>query len=158
MCVCVFVCMFAIGGHTVGPIGPKFCTEVRSHPGSVIGYVRTRRPHPPGRGWPRSASGGPPSPNRAFLRKLYKTKVGECPRFSGGGSGQIWRRTLPKWPGARPSGTLGSAAVVPGPIGPKLGRSVGHVGKGSGGMSGTLRPMSGVPGLGKGCLWRSVGS
>ena len=64
------------------------------------------RPAPTsGRGWPRSASGGPPSPHRAFLRKLYKTKVGERPRFSGGGSGQIRPRTSPKWPGARPSPT-----------------------------------------------------
>ena len=70
MCVCLFVCMFAIGARTVDPTGPKFGMEMRSDPGSVIGYVRTGRPHPPERGWPRSASGSPHSPNRAFLRKL----------------------------------------------------------------------------------------
>ena len=42
MCVCVYVCMFAIGGRAVGPIWPKFCTEMQSYPESVIGYIRTR--------------------------------------------------------------------------------------------------------------------
>src|SRR5574343_45520 len=131
MCVGLFVCVFAIGGRTVGPIGLKFCTEVAFHPGSVIGYVPTGRPPPPGRGWPRSASRGPCSPNRAFLGKLCKTKVGERPRFSGGGSGQIRCRTSPKGPAARPRPTGESGAVVHGPIGPKLGRRVQHVERGS---------------------------
>ena len=51
--------------------------------------------------------------------------------------------------------------MVPGPIGPKLGRSVGHVGKGSGAMPGTLCPMSGVPGWARGASggpWGPVGA
>ena len=54
MYVCMYVCVFAIGAKTVGPIGLKFGTEVRFHPGSVLGYVRVGYPHPPGRGRPRS--------------------------------------------------------------------------------------------------------
>ena len=38
----MYVGMFAIGARTVGPIWLKFCTEMQSYPGSVIGYVRTR--------------------------------------------------------------------------------------------------------------------
>ena len=63
------------------------------------------RPDPsswPGR--PKSASGGPCSPNRA-------TKVAERPKFSGGGSGQIRSRTSPRGPAASSSARGRSAAL-----------------------------------------------
>ena len=37
----MYVGMFAIGSHTVGPIRLKFCMEMQSYPGCVIGYVWT---------------------------------------------------------------------------------------------------------------------
>ena len=73
------------------------------------------RPHPPrgGGAWgPKSGSQVPHSQNGAFLGKLYKTKVEECPRFSGGKSGQIRSRTSPWGQAADPSTRGGSAAVV----------------------------------------------
>src|SRR5574343_1286167 len=48
--------------------------------------------------------------------------------------------------------------MVPGPTGPKFGRRVQHVGRGPQRYFWTLGTMSGVPGLGKGYFWRSVGA
>ena len=81
--------MFAIGTHTVGARELKFGTEKGFYPDMVLANVWAGRTSPPGRGRPKSASGGPCSPNRAFLGKLYKTKVEEQLKYSEGGSGQI---------------------------------------------------------------------
>ena len=75
----MFVCMFAIGARTVGAAGLKFGMELGFSPGEVIANVWAGWTSPPDRGRPKSASGGPRSPNRAFLGKLYKTKVEEHP-------------------------------------------------------------------------------
>ena len=48
MCVCV--CLFSIGGHTVGPAMLKFDMEDHIYPGEVIGYILFRYPYPQGRG------------------------------------------------------------------------------------------------------------
>ena len=93
----MYVCMFAIGARTAGPRELKFGTEVGFHHGSFIGKVWTGRAPPPGRGWPQSASGGPPSPNRAFPRKLYKSKVGEHPQFIIGWSCQNFTQGSGSW-------------------------------------------------------------
>ena len=77
--VCMFVRMFAIGARTVGATELKFGMELGLYPEKVLAKVRAGRTPPPGRGRPKSASGGPCSPNRAFLGKLYKTKVEEHP-------------------------------------------------------------------------------
>ena len=71
--------MLYIGGHTIRPIVLKFGMEDHIYPWEVIGYILLWYPNPLGQGRPKSASGGPYSPNRAFLRKLYKTKVAERP-------------------------------------------------------------------------------
>ena len=115
----MYVCMFAIGGSAVGPMGLKFCKELALHPGSVLGWVWAGRPPPPGRGWPRSASRGPPSPNRAFPGKLYKTKVADSPWFSWGGSGQEMRRTSsgPRgWPRSASRGPPSPSRSFPGQL------------------------------------------
>ena len=120
----MFVRMFAIGARTVGATELKFGMELGLYPEKVLAKVRAGRTPPPGRGRSKSASGGPCSPNHAFLGKLYKTKVEEHPWYSGGGSGQIRSRTSPRGPAARPSARGRSAAVVIGPIELKLGRCV----------------------------------
>ena len=61
------VCLFSIGGHTVGPTVLKFGTEDHIYPGEVIGYISFQYPYPLGQGRPKSGSGGPCSPNSAFL-------------------------------------------------------------------------------------------
>ena len=61
------VCLFSIGGHTVRPTVLKFGMEDHIYPGEVIGYILLRYPNPLGRGRPKSGSGGPCSPNGAFL-------------------------------------------------------------------------------------------
>ena len=120
----MFVRMFAIGARTIGAMGLKFGTELGFKPWEVIANVWAGRTSPPGRGRPKSASGGPCSPNRPLLGKLILKKVEEHPRYSGGGSGQIRPRTSPRGPSARG----GSAAVVIGLIVPKLGGCVAHMG------------------------------
>ena len=77
--VCMFVRMFAIGARTVGATELKFGMELGLYPEKVLAKVRAGRTPPPGRGRSKSASGGPCSPNHAFLGKLYKTKVEEHP-------------------------------------------------------------------------------
>ena len=119
MHVCTYVC-----ARTIGAMGLKFGTELGFKPWEVIANVWASRTSPPGRGRPKSASGGPCSPNRPLLGKLILKKVEEHPRYSGGGSGQIRSRTSPRGPSARG----GSAAVVIGLIEPKLGRCVAHMG------------------------------
>ena len=66
-------------------------------------------------GWerPKSASGGPCSPNGAIMGKLHKTKIEECPQFSGGRSGLIKSQTSPKYPAGCPSPTGVTACMVP---------------------------------------------
>ena len=98
--------------------------EDRIHHGKVNAYVWTRCPPPPGRGRPKSASGGPCSPNGAFLGKLYKTKVEEHTQFSGDGSSQIWSQTSPRCPAGGPSARGASADLVPWLFGLKLGREM----------------------------------
>ena len=75
----MFEWMFAIGARTFEAM------EMGFHPWKVLVNVRTGRTSPPGRGRPKSASGGTYSQNRAFLGKLYKTKVHEHPQLKGGG-------------------------------------------------------------------------
>ena len=79
MYVCMFVRMFAIGARTVRATELKFGMELGLYPEKVLAKVRAGRTPPPGRGRSKSASGGPCSPNHAFLGKLYKTKVEEHP-------------------------------------------------------------------------------
>ena len=43
---CVCVCLFSIGGHTVGPTVLKFGMEDHIYPGEVIGYILFRYPYP----------------------------------------------------------------------------------------------------------------
>ena len=38
MCVCMYVCMSAIGAHTLGATGPQFCTGASLLRGMVLGY------------------------------------------------------------------------------------------------------------------------
>ena len=61
--------------------GTKFNMAFGFYPKSILDIFLARHLDPLGRGRPKSASGGPYSPNRAFLRKLYKTKVAERPWF-----------------------------------------------------------------------------
>ena len=61
------MCVFFIGSHTVGPRVLKFGMEDHIYPWEVIGYISFRYPHHLGRGRPKSGSGGPCSPNGAFL-------------------------------------------------------------------------------------------
>ena len=49
----VCVCLFSIGGHTVGPTVLKFCIEDRIYPWEVIGYILFRYPYPQGLGGQR---------------------------------------------------------------------------------------------------------
>ena len=60
-------------------------------------------------------------PNPAFLGKLFKTKVVECPQFSEGRSGLTRSRNLPGCLAVNPSARGRYAAMVPGLIGLKLG-------------------------------------
>ena len=119
--------------------------EDRIHHGKVNAYVWTRCPPPPGRGRPKSASGGPCSPNGAFLGKLYKTKVEEHAQFSGDGSSQIRSQTSPRCPAGGPSARGASADLVPWLFGLKLGREMStHPGR-STPVFGTPPPRSGGP-------------
>ena len=118
----MYVCMFSIGTRTVGATGLKFGMELGFNPRKVLANVWAGWTPLPGRGMPRSASGGPPSPNRAFPGKLYKIKVEGHPRFSVGWSRQMRSRTSPRGLAASPSARGRSAAVVIGPIELKLGR------------------------------------
>ena len=70
--MCVWV--LSIDGHTVGPTELKFGMEDHMYPWEVLRYISFRYPNPLGRGRPKSGSGGPCSPNRAFLGKFHKTK------------------------------------------------------------------------------------
>ena len=63
----VSVCVFSIGGHTVGPTELKFGMEDHIYPRGVIGYILFPNTYPPGGGRPKSGSGDPCSPNGAFL-------------------------------------------------------------------------------------------
>ena len=67
VCVCVCVCVLSIGGHTVGPTELKFRMEDHIYPWEVLSYIWFRYPYPLGRERPKSDSGGPCSPNGAFL-------------------------------------------------------------------------------------------
>ena len=67
----------------------------------------------PWAGRPNSASGGPGSPNGAFLGKLNRTKVEECPQFSRGGSGQIRSKISPKCLRGGPRARGASAGMGP---------------------------------------------
>ena len=116
MCVCVFV---------------RNRRPHRLTPGAEIWHGG---PHPPRkgqrvcldplRGRSKSASGGPWSPNGAFLGKLYRTKVEEHAQFSGDGSSQIWSQTSPRCPAGGPSARGASADLVPWLFGLKLGREM----------------------------------
>jgi len=64
--VCVCVCLFSIGGHTVGPTELKFGMEDHIYPWEVLSYILFRYPYPQGQGRPKSGSGGPCSPNGAY--------------------------------------------------------------------------------------------
>ena len=77
MCLCV--CLFSIEIQTAGRIGTKFGTEVVLEEGKGLGGVSARYPHPPGYGVHKGGAGCLWSLNRAFWRKLYKTKVGGHP-------------------------------------------------------------------------------
>ena len=120
--------MFAIGARTVGATELKFGTEKGLYPEMVLSNILADRTSLPGRGRPKSTSGGPCSPNQAFLGKLSQTKVEEHPRYGGGGSGQIKSSTSPRGPVACPSARGSSAAMVIGPFKLKLGRCVTHMG------------------------------
>ena len=65
MCVCV--CVLSIDGHTVGPTELKFGMEDHIYPWEVLSYISFRYPNPQGQGRPKSGSGGPCSPNGAFM-------------------------------------------------------------------------------------------
>ena len=71
----MFVRMFAIGARTVGATELKFGMELGLYPEKVLAKVRAGRTPPPGRGRPKSASGGPCSLISVFLGKLYNRKV-----------------------------------------------------------------------------------
>ena len=61
------VCLFSIGGHTVGPRVLKLGMEDLIYPGEVVRYILLQYPYPLGQGRPNRGSGGPSSPNGAFL-------------------------------------------------------------------------------------------
>ena len=108
--MCVYV--FAIF-RTFRATELKLGTELEFHLEKDIAIMRAGPTHPGGGAWgPKSGSQVPHSQNGAFLGQLYKTKVEECPRFSGGKSGQIRSRTSPWGQAADPSTRGGSAAVV----------------------------------------------
>ena len=46
LCVSVSVCLFSVGGHTVGARELKFCMEDHIYPEEVIGYILLRYPYP----------------------------------------------------------------------------------------------------------------
>ena len=71
MCVCVFF----IGGHTVGPRVLKFGMEDHIYPWEVIGYILFGYPNPGGQGALKTGFQGLYSPNRAFLGNFHKAKV-----------------------------------------------------------------------------------
>ena len=48
--VTMWVCLFSIGGHYVGPTVLKFGMEYHIYPGEVIGYISFGYPLPPGSG------------------------------------------------------------------------------------------------------------
>ena len=87
----VCVCLFSIGGHTVGTTELKFGMENHFNHLEVIGYIWAGYPHPWGQGALKRVYQGLYIPKGAFLWKFHKTKVEERPQFSqfsGGGSGQ----------------------------------------------------------------------
>ena len=86
MCVCVCVCLFSIEIQTAGRIGTKFGTEVVLEGGKVLGFFLTQYTPPPVYGVRKGGTGCLWSLNRAFWRKLYKTKVAGQPQLSGGRS------------------------------------------------------------------------
>ena len=63
----VTVCISSIGGHTVGPTELKFGMEDHIYLWEVLRYISFRYPYPQGRGRPKCGSGGPCSPNGAFV-------------------------------------------------------------------------------------------
>ena len=63
----VTVCVLSIDSHTVGPAELKFGMEDLIYPWEVLSYISFRYPNPQGQGRPKSSSGGPCSPNVAFL-------------------------------------------------------------------------------------------
>ena len=88
VCVCVCMCLCYRRLH-LWSYGAEIWHRAGMPPREGLAKIWAGRTPPPGRGRPKSASGGPCSPNCAFLGKLYKTKVEEHPRYSGGGSGQV---------------------------------------------------------------------
>ena len=68
------VCVFFIGGHTVGPSVLKFGMEDHIYPREVIGYILFGYPNPGGQAL-KTGFQGLFSPNRAFLGNFPKTKV-----------------------------------------------------------------------------------
>ena len=63
----VTVCVFFIGGDTVGPTVLKFGIEVRIYPWEVIGYISLRYHQPLGSGALKEGFQGLYSPNHAFV-------------------------------------------------------------------------------------------
>ena len=77
MYVYVYVCVF--GARAIGATELKLGTELGLHPEKIIAIMQACRTHPGGQEALNTGSRGPHSPNGAFLGKLYKTKVDECP-------------------------------------------------------------------------------
>ena len=77
------MCLFSIGGLTVEPTVFKFGMEDHVYPREIKGYISFWYPYPQRWGRPKSCSGGPCSPNSAFLRNFYK-KVDGHPLKIGG--------------------------------------------------------------------------
>ena len=77
-CVCLCVWVFSIEIQMAGWIGMKFGTEVVLEGGRFLGGFNLVPP-PPGYGVRKGGPGCLWSLNRAFWRKLYKTKVAGHP-------------------------------------------------------------------------------
>ena len=120
MCVCLCVCYRCPNRWGYGA---EFWHRAEVPPGEGHSNHSGQLPPPPGRGPLKTGSQGPRSPNGEFLGKVYKTKVEQRPQFSVGGSGQIWRWTSPRGPAEGTSARERPAAMVPWPIGLKLGRT-----------------------------------
>ena len=118
------MCLFSIGGHIVGPTVLKFGMEDHVYPWEVIWYILFC---PLGRGRPKSGSGGPCSPNSAFLWKFHKTKFEGHPSPPKWGKGQVRSGPRPhqRCLAAGPSSWEASAAMVPWPFRLKFGREIG---------------------------------
>ena len=69
------MCVFFIGGHTVGPTELKFGMEDHIYPWEVIGYISFGYPNPGDQGALKTWLQGLYSPNHAFLGKFHKSKV-----------------------------------------------------------------------------------